>query len=79
VSWLRHYATSRKDAGSIFDEVIQFFNWPNSSSCTKALLFTQPLVQLTGILLAGGGGGKGWPARKADNRTALSEPTVYQV
>jgi hypothetical protein len=25
-SWLRHYATSRKVAGSIPDEVIGFFN-----------------------------------------------------
>jgi hypothetical protein len=24
-SWLRNYATSRKDAGSISDEVIRFF------------------------------------------------------
>jgi hypothetical protein len=28
-SWLRHCATSRKVAGSIPDEVIGFFNWPN--------------------------------------------------
>jgi hypothetical protein len=26
-SWLRHYATSRKVAGSIPDEVIRFFKW----------------------------------------------------
>jgi hypothetical protein len=28
-TWLRHYATSRKVACSIPDEVIVFFNWPN--------------------------------------------------
>jgi hypothetical protein len=28
-SWLRHYAASGKVAGSIADEVIEFFNWPN--------------------------------------------------
>jgi hypothetical protein len=33
----RHYATSRKVAGSIPDEVIRFFNWPNPSSRTVAL------------------------------------------
>jgi hypothetical protein len=33
-SWLRHYATSRKVAGSIPDEVTGFFSLPNSSSLT---------------------------------------------
>jgi hypothetical protein len=40
-SWLRHYATSRKVAGSSPDEV-DFFNRPNPSSCTMALGSTQP-------------------------------------
>jgi hypothetical protein len=31
-SWLRHYATSRKVAGLIPDEVIGFFSGPNPSS-----------------------------------------------
>jgi hypothetical protein len=31
-SWLRHYVASRKDAGSIPDEVIRFFILPNLSS-----------------------------------------------
>jgi hypothetical protein len=31
-SWLKHYATSRKVAGSIPDEIIRFFNRPNPSS-----------------------------------------------
>jgi hypothetical protein len=34
-SWLRHYATSRKVAGSNPDEVIEFFfNLPNPSNST---------------------------------------------
>jgi hypothetical protein len=36
-SWLRHYATGRKVVGSIFDEIIVFFTWPNPSSGTMAL------------------------------------------
>jgi hypothetical protein len=39
---LRHYATSRKVAGSIPDEVIGFFNLPNPSSRTMAQGSTQP-------------------------------------
>jgi hypothetical protein len=31
-SWLRHYATSRKVTGSIPNEVIGSFDWPNPSS-----------------------------------------------
>jgi hypothetical protein len=38
-----HYATSRKVEGSIQDEVIGFFNWPNPSSRIMALGSTQPL------------------------------------
>jgi hypothetical protein len=40
-SWLRHYAKSRKVAGSIPDEIIGLFNWPNPSSRTMALGSTQ--------------------------------------
>jgi hypothetical protein len=36
-SWLRHYATSRKVAGSIPDEVIGFCSGPNPSSRTMPL------------------------------------------
>jgi hypothetical protein len=65
-SWLRQYATNRKVAGSIPDEVIVFFIdlilpaplWPWGS--------TQPLTEMS----------KGKPARKADNLTANSEPIV---
>jgi hypothetical protein len=70
---MRHYATSRKIAGSIPDEVIEFFNWPNPSSRTMALGSTQPLIEMSTRNLPGG---KGRPACKADNLTALCEPTV---
>jgi hypothetical protein len=51
-SSLRHYATSRKVAGSIPDEVIGFFNWPDPTSRIKALGSTQPLTEMsTGISL----------------------------
>jgi hypothetical protein len=46
-SWLRHYATSWKVAGSNPDEVIRFFNWPNPSSRTMALGLTQPLTKMS--------------------------------
>jgi hypothetical protein len=39
----KHYATSRKVAGTIPDELIGFFNWSNPSSRTMALRSTQPL------------------------------------
>jgi hypothetical protein len=53
---LRHYATSRKVAGSNSDEVIGFFSWPNTSSRTVALGLTQPLTGInTGNLGAKGG------------------------
>jgi hypothetical protein len=35
-SWLRHYATGQKVAGSSVDEVIGFFNLPNPFSRTMA-------------------------------------------
>jgi hypothetical protein len=60
--WLRHYATSRKVAGSIPDEVAGFFNWPNPSSRTMAPGSTQPLTEMSTRNLPGG---KGRPARKA--------------
>jgi hypothetical protein len=45
--WLRHYATSRKVAGSIPHEVTGCFNWPNPSSRTMALGSTQPLTEMS--------------------------------
>jgi hypothetical protein len=66
-------ATSRKVAGSIPDEVIGFFNWPNPSSRTMALGSTQPLTEMSTKNLPGG---KGRSACGADNLTAISEPIV---
>jgi hypothetical protein len=60
-------------AGLIPDEVIRIFNWPNPSSRTVALGSTQPLREMSTRNLPGG---KGRPARKADNFTAICEPNV---
>jgi hypothetical protein len=49
---------------------IFFFNWPNLSSRTMALGSTQPLTEMSTRNLSGR------PARKADNLTAICEPTV---
>jgi hypothetical protein len=46
-SWLTHYATNRKVAGSIPYEVIEFFNSFNPSSSTMALGSTQPLTEIS--------------------------------
>jgi hypothetical protein len=70
---LRHYATIRKVAGSIHDEVFGFFNWPNPSSRTMALRSTQTLIEMSTRNLSGC---KGWPERKDDNLTAVCEPIV---
>jgi hypothetical protein len=53
-SWLRHCATSRKDAGSNPDEVIGFLNLPNTYSRTMALGSTQPLREMSTRNLPGG-------------------------
>jgi hypothetical protein len=60
-------------AGSIPDEVIGFFNWPNPYSSIMTLGSTQPLTEMSTRNLPGG---KGRPARKAENLTAICEPTV---
>jgi hypothetical protein len=60
-------------ADSIPDEVIEFFSLPNPSSSTMALGSTQPLTEMSTRNLPGG---KGWPARKADNLTIIYQPTV---
>jgi hypothetical protein len=57
-SWLRHYATSWKVAGSIPDEVIGFFNLPNPSSRTMALGSTQPLTEISTRNPPGAKGGR---------------------
>jgi hypothetical protein len=46
-SWLRHYTTSWKVAGSIPDGVIGNFHWYNSSDSTMALGSTQPLTEMS--------------------------------
>jgi hypothetical protein len=74
-SWLRHYATSRRVAGSSPDEVDFFLIYLilNPSSRTLALGSTQPLTEMsTGIFL----GSKGRPACKTDKLTAIYEPIV---
>jgi hypothetical protein len=59
-------------AGSNPDEM-EFFNLPNPSSRTMALESTQPLTKMSTSNIPGG---KGRPARKADNFTAICEPIV---
>jgi hypothetical protein len=44
--WLRHYATSGKVVGSIFDEVMWFFSSLNPCSRTMALGSIQPLTRM---------------------------------
>jgi hypothetical protein len=73
IVWLRHYAASRKVAGSIPDEVIGFLNPLNRSSLTMALGSTQPLREMSAKNLPGG---KRRPARKADNVTAICKPII---
>jgi hypothetical protein len=68
-----HYATSRKVAGLIPDEVTRYFNWPNPFSRNMALVSTQPLTEMSTRDFPGG---KGRAARKTDNLTAICEPIV---
>jgi hypothetical protein len=72
-SWLKQYATSRKVAGSIPDEVIGFFRWPNSNSRTMTQVSTQPLTEMSTRNLPVN---KGRQAYKADNFTTICEPIV---
>jgi hypothetical protein len=67
-------ATNRKVAGSILDEVIGFFNWPNPSSSTMAQGSIQPLTEMSprNLLV----GSKARPVRKTDNLTAICEPII---
>jgi hypothetical protein len=72
VTRLRHYATSRKVAGSIPD-VIRFFSWPKPSSRTMVLGSVHFLAEMSTKNLPGG---KGRQARKAHILTAICEPIV---
>jgi hypothetical protein len=71
-SWLRHYATSRKVAGSNPDEVDNF-NLRNPTSRTMALWATQPLTEMSTRNVPGG---KWRWERKAENLTAICEPIL---
>jgi hypothetical protein len=62
--------------GSIPDEGIGFFSWPNPSSHIMAVGSTQPLREMSTRNLPGG---KRWPARKAENLTAICEPIAYKM
>jgi hypothetical protein len=69
-----YYVTSKKVAGSNPDEVIGFlFNLPNPSSRTMNLWSTQPVTEMSTRNISGG---KGRPARKADDLTAIYEAIV---
>jgi hypothetical protein len=72
---MRYYATSRKVADSISDEVIEFFICPNPSSCTMALGSTEPLTEMSTRNLPGG---KGRPARRTDSLTAICEQILLE-
>jgi hypothetical protein len=52
---------------------LNFIHLPIPSSRTMALGLTQPLTEMSTRNIRGS---KGRPARKADNLTAISEPTV---
>jgi hypothetical protein len=49
-------------------KLLDFFNWPNPSGRIMALGSTQPLTEMSTRNLPEG---KGRPARKADNLTAI--------
>jgi hypothetical protein len=54
--WLRHYAASRKVAGSIPGEVVGIFSCPKISSRIMLLPSTQPLTEISNKSSPGGGG-----------------------
>jgi hypothetical protein len=69
----RIYYFFAKVAGSIPNEVIGFFNWRIPSSHIMALGSTRPLTEISTRDLPGG---KGRPALKTDNLTAMCELIV---
>jgi hypothetical protein len=79
-AWLGHAVAYLVEAlcykpegpGSNPDEV-DFFNLPNPSSRTMALGSTQSLTEMSSRNFPGG---KGPPARRADNLTAICEAAV---
>jgi hypothetical protein len=54
-SWLRHFATSRKVAGSIPNCVTGTFHWHNQSGRTMTLGLTQSLTEMSTRNISGGG------------------------
>ena len=44
--WLRHCATSREVAVSMFDGVIGIFNLPNPSGHAMTVTSTQPIIEM---------------------------------
>jgi hypothetical protein len=72
-SWLRYCATSRKVEGSISDDIIGFFNWPNLSSRPMALGWVQSLTEMSTMNLAGGKGQPGsWRVRLTTSPETVS-------
>jgi len=55
-SWLRHWATCRKVAGSIPESVFEIFHSHNPSGRTMPLGLTQSLTEIPGIFPGGKGG-----------------------
>jgi hypothetical protein len=53
-SWSRHYVTSPEGRGFDTDEVIEFLNWPNSSSRIMVLGSAQLLAKLSTWGVKGG-------------------------
>jgi hypothetical protein len=70
---LKHYATSRKVAGSSPDAVIGFLSVDLILPAEMALCSTQTLTEMSARNLPGG---ERRSALKADNLTAIIEPTV---
>jgi hypothetical protein len=76
--WLRQYATSRKVAGAIPDDVNDppFPTWPSPSKKNMALGLTQPLTETSTSILPVG---KTRSACKAEIRTAICEWIVQKM
>jgi hypothetical protein len=74
IYYLFSASTSRKVAGSIQGEIIGFLNLPDPSSSTMSLGSTQPLTEISTRNISGVK--DGLLARKTNNLTANSEPTV---
>jgi hypothetical protein len=75
-NWFRLYATGRKVADLISDEVIGLLKRPSLSSRTMALELTQPLAEMSAMNLPEG---KARPALKTENLTAICEPLIWNM